>query len=363
MFRQFVLTTEDAAAWRAVLPASITVAGSVEYARISEKQSGCPARLFVVQSGGSGIAYPFLLRSTRTLPFAAGLSDGWWDTFTPEYTGPVPFGPGPLNPELAGRFPDLFARYCRDQRIIAEFAHLNPWKAREEALDSAGIEVNREIVYVDLTRPEDKLWTKSLTSSAPRQAKQGQEAGVPPRRASSPADVHEFHRLYAQTMERRNALDRYHFSLDYFLAFFETLPDTVFFVLAEYKDQVVAGGLFFEEGSDLSWHLSAADLDFSQVRPVNVYVWEMMRWAHHQGKQRMLLGGGYQPDDGVFRFKANFSPLRARFCTYKRIHNPEAYAELTRGWFAHYGETLHQNGYFPAYRSTPPVSVATVAGP
>ncbi len=356
MTSQYVLTTEDADRWRAVLPAKAFVMGSLEYARILERLTCAAARLFVAEWGGTSAAYPFLLRSVGALPFAAGLGDRW-DTFTQEYSGPVWTGP-PL-PSDAGcpRFADLFAAHCREHGIIAEFAHLSPW-APPELLDAACVQPNREVVYLDLTWGEEKIWKRSLTSDARRQVKQAERAGVRVRRAASVDDVREFHRLYGLTMERRNALDRYHFPLEYFVAFFEMMPENAFFALAEYQGRVVAGGLYFHDATEVVWHLSTVDMAFSDVRPVNAYHYDTIRWAVRHGKRRMLCGGAYQPGDGVFRFKANFSPLRAQFQTYRRVHAADAYAALTRAWSARHGGRPPGGEFFPAYRSPAPAEPA-----
>lgn len=349
--RQYLLTTDDATRWRTVLPADRCVMGSVEYSRIVESYTGCAARLLVVESKVAVIAYPFFLRPIDTVPFASGIGGSLWDTFTPEYTGPFGLEPSALQEAGIPRFADLFARHCREHGIVAEFVHLNPWCAAPELLDAACIEANREVVYIDLAPGKDRIWARSLTSDARRMTRKAQRMGVRVRHAESPDDVREFHRLYTRTMERRQAQARYFFPPEYFLRFFETMPETSFFALAEYQGRLVAGGLYLHGGTDVYWHLSAADMAFAHVRPVNGYVWEAICWALDRGKQRMLLGGGHRRDDGVFRFKASFSPLRARFHVYKRIHDADAYAALSRAWSANHGGRSPPSDPFPAYRA------------
>lgn len=368
MIKTYTLTTNDAERWRAVLPVDLCVPGSLEYLRICERQFGHAARLFVVEDEHPIAAYPYLVRPAAGLPFANGAGARCIDTTTPEYRGPIWLNGGPPPGADASWFPSLFARHCAGQRIIAEFAHLHPWIA-EEMLDPQCITADREIVYVDLTWTEEEIWMRSLSSDARRQTKQGQKAGVRVRRAESPDDVRAFYGLYTGTMERRQALGRYFFPLEYFMAFFETMPANAFFLLAEFEGRPVAGGLYFQDRTEVYWHLSAADREFGHVRPVNVYLFESIRQALGKGRKRMILGGGYASDDGVFRFKANFSPLRARFCTYRRIHDPAAYAALTDAWSAFHGEAPPRNGFFPAYRALPsktpapgdPVSAASTA--
>ena len=357
MTRHYLLTTDDAEQWRIVLPANLNVMGSVEYARASEKRTGWPARLFVFESPDGVVAYPYFMRPVRKLPLASHLAVDYWDTVTPEYTGPIRAGAGPIESSTGPRFADVFNAFCREHRIVAEFAHLNPWDVPEGSLDPACIESNREIVYVDLTWDEDRIWRESIKPDCRRQIKQAQRANVRVRRAETSEDVREFHRLYAQTMLRREAQARYQFPLEYFLEFFHSMPENCFYVLAEYQTQVIAGGLFFADQTNIYWHLSAADLEFAQVRPVNAYLYETIRGALGQGKQRMVLGGGYQPDDGVFYFKANFSRLRERFCTYKRVHDAETYSALTRAWSDKHAGHPPGTDFFPSYRSARPLEI------
>ena len=352
MIRQHVLTTEDSNHWRAALSADECVMGSLEYCRIMERQTGYAARLFVVESADARIVYPFFLRQIPSTNFLLDSNQAFWDTTTPEYTGPMMFGHGQAKELIEAKFKQLFLDFCQEHRIVAEFAHLNPWSLDLGLLDLDCVEVNREIVYVDLTWGKDAIWNRSLSSDTRRQMKQSVKAGVRVRRAESRTDILEFHRLYSSTMKRRGALEKYYFPLEYFLSFFESMANNAFFMLAEYQEQIVAGGLYLQDTNEVYWHLSVMDMEFSQVRPVNAYHYETILWAVNAGKQRLLCGGGYEPGDGVFRFKAGFSPLRAPFKVYKRIHNPEAYAALLRDWSARNGGQDPPCNFFPVYRST-----------
>ncbi len=148
--------------------------------------------------------------------------------------------------------------------------------------------------------------------------------------------------------------DRYYYAPEHFQAIFETMPEHAFFVLAEHENRLVAGGLFFQDTQNVYWDLSAADMNYARVRPVNAYLYETICQSLGQGRKRMLLGGGYQPGDGVFRFKASYSPLRARFCTYKKVHDAGAYAALKQAWSRHNSGAPLPCDFFPVYRSKMP---------
>jgi lipid II:glycine glycyltransferase (peptidoglycan interpeptide bridge formation enzyme) len=154
-------------------------------------------------------------------------------------------------------------------------------------------------------------------------------------------------------MIRNHAAERYHFPLAYFMAFFEHLPHHARFVLASYQDQVIAATLYLHDDICVYSYLGGADHAFQSIRPTNAIIYDTIGWAHRSGKQRLILGGGYQPDDGIFRFKSSFSPLRATFQVYRHIHLPDTYAKLCDAWSTYYNSPLPTNAYFPAYRSMP----------
>jgi len=345
-----ILTTDDAKDWQEVLPDEACIMGSLAYARIQECQFGQTARLFVACRASSRVVYPFYLQPVPNhAPFARG---DRWDTATPEYTGPLVLGEAAedraLRPEW---FRAAFDEYCQSTGIVAEFAHLNPWNRGAALLPPSGAEVNRELVYIDLTLDEDTLWKQSLSSDTRRMLRQAGEAGVRTFPAETLQDVLAFHRLHQLTMERRAASERYCLPPEYFVSIFETMRRNSLFMLAEYQGRIVAGGLYFLDAAHVYWHLSAVDLEFARVRPADAYHYAAIKLAARAGKQHMLCGGAFRTGDGVFRFKAGFSPLRVPFKVFKRIHDPVAYAALAVDWARRHPGLLPEPGFFPSYRS------------
>jgi serine/alanine adding enzyme len=356
-----VLTTSDPASWRSVLPASRSAFGSVEFASIAERHLRHSARLFVLSDGEESIVYPFFLRSVSGLPFAAHLQIETSDTVSPDYTGPV--ANAPVTQSTPDRFRRCFAEYCRQEGIITEFAHLHPWNRSTDFLEKDDVFLEREVVYVDVTMPEEQMWRECFTHSCSKNIKRALAENVRVFLATRPEEIEEFYRIYIGTMDRRCAQPGYYFPLSYFMALFQQMSDNATFLLAEYKNQIIAATLYLHDDCDVYSYLGGADHAFQHVRPTNAVVCEAINWSRSRGKKRLILGGGYQPGDGVFRFKASFSPLRAKFYVYKRIHNPDVYAELCRAWCAHYCADVKSNGYFPAYRRTPSSTETDGTGP
>jgi hypothetical protein len=272
------------------------------------------------------------------------------DMVSPEFTGPLLRGRSARS--LASEFPKRFSTFALDQGVVTEFVRLHPWKALTGALFENCLHFDREIVYVDLTWTEQKLWD-SFTHACRKNIKRSQCENVRVFEAQTIGDIREFYRLYIQTMNDRKALAHYYFSLDYFSTIFDQLRDNARFVLAEYKNQVVAGTLYLHDRDDVYSYLGGADSNFQRVRPTNAVIHSTILWSKRQGKKRLILGGSYSPNDGILRFKASFSPERARFFVYKRVHLPNKYAALCRSWSSIYGRDLQTTLYFPEYRFVP----------
>ena len=341
-----LLTTADAGAWNEALPAERSAFGSLGFARAQERAGVARHRLLVAEHGEARVAYPLQLRPLAGLPFATELVSGAWDSASPPFTGPLADAdPGPATGPLADQIAGLLA----DEGVVSEFAHLHPWNARPALI--GGAEPDREVVWVDTTLDPEQLWRDSYSKACRKNVNRAEREGVTVRAARDAADVAEFHRIYIQTMERNEALESYFFDESYFQAILEELPDSARFALAEHEGRVVAATLYLHDGDDVYSYLGGADHEHQQLRPTNAVVHDTIRWAREQGKRRLVLGGGYRPNDGIFRFKASFSPQRATLELARRVHLPDDYERLVAAWGEHHGTDADPGGYFPAYRS------------
>ena len=349
MLQEHYLTTSDYEMWQKCLPASRSVFGSVGYARICERYRESSPRLYVVASENASICYPLLLRSTKSLPFAAGPS-AKWDSTTPDFTGPLLMGTDDCLVEaFPGRRDDLF----QSEKIVAEFAHLYPWSNAQAMLDAQGFAYNRDIVWVDLTLSSEELWRKQVRYSTRKQIATSVRSGVRVFASSADEHLHEFQRIYEGTMRRNDAHHSYYFPFNFFCAFREELPENARFVFAEYKDQIVASMLYLFDDTDVFGFLGGSDAAFQSVRPMNAVIWNAIQSTREAGRKRLILGGGYRPGDGILHFKSGFSPLLQPFHIYRRIHMEQDYALLERQCREYYSVADLPADYFPSYRHTP----------
>jgi serine/alanine adding enzyme len=341
-----LLTTADADAWHEALPAERSAFGCLGFARSQERAGIATHRLLVAEDGNARVAYPLQLRPLADLPFSTELASGAWDSASPPFTGPlasadVGAAAGPLADRIAG----LLA----DEGVVCEFAHLHPWNARPELV--GGAEADREIVWVDATLDPERLWRDSYSKACRKNVRRAESEGVTVREARGAADIAAFHRIYIQTMERNEAHESYFFDEAYFQAVFEEMPGSARFALAEHEGRMIAATLYLHDSDDVYSYLGGADHEHQQLRPTNAVVHDTIRWARERGKRRLVLGGGYRPNDGIFRFKASFSPQRATLELARRVHLPDDFERLVAAWREHRGPGADPGAYFPAYRS------------
>ena len=346
-----LLTSTDASEWRALVLPTRSFFGSVEFARISEQQTGYTAQLLVIEAGTARVAVPFFLRPIAGLEFAAFVEE-CFDAHTPEYTGPIVMNSDPFfGPD---EFHDALDEVFRERKIVADFMHLNPWsEGGNELLDKAHVRYNRDIVWVDVSIGPERLWIEHFTHACRKNIKRAEREGIRVFEADSIDHIREYHRIYIDTMIPTNASSQYHFPLDYFLRLFNEMRDHARFTMAERNGLIIGAILYTHDDDNIYSYLGGADAEFQQMRPTNAIIYDTIRWGAACGKKRLILGGGYRPDDGIFRFKSSFSTYVARFSTYREIHLPEVYHALEVKWCEHYHQEQLETEYFPSYRWIP----------
>ncbi|TKB73886.1 MAG: GNAT family N-acetyltransferase [Nitrospira sp.] len=322
---------------------------------------GCVARLAHFRHGDSVIVYPFFQRRIASLPFLQSPQD--WNDYS-DIVSPYGYG-GPLaqiaadSEEESGRiwpeFLEAFHAYCLDHNIVSEFARLHPYLQNHRHLDlSNGLERRSTIVTVDLSQSEEEIW-RGFTKENRKKIGRAQANGLRVEEANSPADVQLFSRLYHLNMQRLQARDWYMFPESWLSDLHARFSEHLTLFLVFEGDRVIAGGSMFHMNGLVSNFLSATAEDPGQCSPNNLLFYEIIRWAKRRGYRWYNMGGGYRTNDGVMRFKQNFSQHTEDFYTYQKVHLPQAYEALVQEWRQALPSTieLEESKYFPLYRMIP----------
>ncbi|MGB4590043.1 MAG: GNAT family N-acetyltransferase [Clostridiaceae bacterium] len=119
--------------------------------------------------------------------------------------------------------------------------------------------------------------------------------------------LEEFLKLYHSTMERICADQYYYFPKDFF-DHLNRLEEGSVFVHVLYEDQVIASTLTLYGKENCYPFLCGSNHDYFNLRPNEFMQVETIKWAKAKGLKRLVLGGGYGEDDGIYRYKKGFAP-------------------------------------------------------
>ena len=290
------------------------------------------------RSGEGCVLYPFLLRDLRVEPFVVEASD----TITPYGYG-GPFFWGRERDAVARGFWDAFGSWAEGGSVVSEFVRLSLFE--DGLLPYPGEREERLVNVVRELEPSaDELWM-DFEHKVRKNVKKARRSGVRVEFDDEGRRLDDFLRLYGHTLERREAPGRYRFPREFFETIAGRLPGQFVYAHALVGERVVSSELaLLSEGAGYSF-LGGTDSDAYDLRPNDLLKHELILRLKESGKRRFVLGGGYRPDDGIFRYKRSFAPHGlVPFLVGRRVLEPQLYRELS----ARLGGG--EPGYFPAYR-------------
>ena len=314
-----------------------------EYARLDAAAGETPLAAWI-EAAGFGLLVPMQRRPI------AGQADVF-DAISPYgYAGPLWW---------RGRTPDAdavqkLATGLRDllsaESIVSLLVRLHPLiDAVPTALESFGALIEHgETIAIDLHQDLSAI-RGAMRQTHRNEIAQAERLGVLVEHDRELHHLDAFIALYEQTMQRVGASPAYLFSRSYFEALRTGLAGHCHLFLARAEGKVAAAALFFEENGIVQYHLSGMDHALASTHATKLVLAKAIEWAQGRKNQWMHLGGGVGTrTDGVFAFKAGFSPLRRRYRTLRVVADEPRYRALGGlGPTDSLGET---EPFFPGYR-------------
>ena len=201
-------------------------------------------------------------------------------------------------------------------------------------------------VVRDLEPDADAIWT-DVDHKVRKNVKKARRSGVSVELEAEGARLDDFLRLYEHTLDRREAPDRYRFPRAFFESIHAQLPGQFVYAHALHDERVVSSELALVSERSVYSFLGGTQSDAYGLRPNDLLKYELILWSKAAGKSRFVLGGGYEPDDGIFRYKRSFAPHGlVPFFVGRRVLETDLYRDLTES----VGNSPRP-GYFPAYRA------------
>lgn len=344
-----IIRFDEKAKWDAEVNAMNTrdIYYDVEYCRLYQTVGDGDPYLFVYRenAGEQKVIYPFLKRKVKN----GRLSGRYYDITTPYgYGGPLA---SCTDVDFVKRFHMAFHAFCIKEKIVTEFIRFHPLLQNENLLQSViNVQYVRDTVYVDLAC--DTLFDQYHPSHR-RNVRKALKANQTFEVLSAEGAINEldaFVTLYYQTMQKNKARSYYYFPKAYFEQLVRHLSRNVIMATVKTDDKVIAAGLFMYEGDYLHYHLGCSDREYLRMAPNNLLFHEVSLWGKQHGFKCLHLGGGYENNDSLFRFKLGFNPLGKRgFYIGTVVHNQIVYNDLIRLWQKAHTKEMRQD-FFPLYR-------------
>ena len=301
----------------------------------------------VGEDAGGTILFPLLLRPLAAEPWAAP-GERRLDAISPYgYGGPFAFGEGPRDD---GAFWRAHEAWCREAGVVSTFARLALFDEQLPRLP-ADPEPRGPTVVRALRADLGASWME-YDRSVRANVKAAERNGVTIEVDRTGARLDAFVEVYEHTMTRRGANDWYFFPRSFFDELVRRLAGQYVFFHALHEGRVVSTELILVSREHAYMLLSGTRAEAYPLRPNDLLRHKTVVWSAEQGLCAYVLGGGYEPGDGVYRHKRNFAPKgQLEFRVACLLHDEAAARELEARRAAAEGGWAPREGYFPRYRS------------
>ncbi len=335
--------------WRRLIDSfeNIDVFYYPEYCKLFELHGDGKPYLFVYMDPYYNLViYPFLKRSLKGFLIDTNNNLNLFDITSPYgYSGYICNNEN-LNME---DFLNIFHDYCKENNIISEFIRFNPLLSNVSfSPKKLNFFLERQTVVIDLRKSKEDIWS-SFKSNCRRNIKKALKSNVSIVLDDNLKDIDTFYNIYTITMQRLNAVPYYYFSRNWFYALKELLKDNVVIFHAKHEGKIINSALFIYNAKYIHYFLGGSLSEKNEYRGNNLLFYEATLWAKERGLQLFHLGGGYQPNDSLARFKESFSPYILKYHVGGVIHHRYYYDYLVDLMFKN--KQIDNNiNYFPLYR-------------
>lgn len=265
-----------------------------------------------------------------------------FDFTTPYGYGGILFNKRCSSNEKLVFFNEYF-EFCKQSSIVTEFVRFNPILKNHMSLQKfiplihLGSTISIETVNLK------QIW-ENFSSKNRNTIRKSLKNGVEVFWGNSKELQKIFVKMYIETMNKDNADSYYYFSDQYFESLFTEMKYKMKFFYAVYQEKIVSISIILFHRKKIHYHLSASDVEYRNVAPTNMLLFELSKYAYINGYDEIHLGGGLGgKTDGLYNFKKSFNRNKDNsYVVGKLIFNSELYGELIKG--------IEMDSYFPLYR-------------
>ena len=296
----------------------------------------------------SGILFPLIVRPLCSEPWGRG--EGEICDLVSPYGYAGPFGWGPYN---VVTFWSGFEQWVQVIRAVSLFIRFSLFK--DHLIPFLGDTlVKSRCVIVSLEKPVDML-LRSYDKAARENVHQAERAGVTLEPDPECRHLEEFLTVYYSTMNRLGALPMYYFPKSFFERLLAQLPGRVALFHAIHNRRIMSTELLLNSKDHIYSFLGGTLEEGLRLRANPLLRHGVNLWGKAQGKQQVVLGGGYSGEDSLLRFKQRYAPNGSvSFTVGVKVFDSYSYQALIdkrTTWEHEQGNQWSPApGFFPAYR-------------
>ena len=296
----------------------------------------------------SGILFPLIVRPLCSEPWGRGEGDTC-DLVSPYGYG-GPFGWGLYNTEA---FWIGFDQWAQTIHAVSLFTRFSLFK--DQLIPFFGDTVVKGPCVIVPLNQEPNAMLASYAKTVRENIRQAERAGVTFESDPECRRLDEFLSVYYVTMNRVGARPLYYFPKLFFERLIAGLPNQVLLCHALHNQRVVSSQLVIISGPHLYAFLEGTLDEGLRLRANPCLSHGTNLWGRAQGKQHMVLGGGYSGDDSLLRYKQRYAPNRSvLFSVGTKIFDGHAFPALIdkrTAWEREQGNQWSPaHDFFPAYR-------------
>ena len=302
-----------------------------EYYALYQNDRDSVACCFVFEHKGDIALYPFLKGRINALSYL-DLSQECYDI-------QGAYGYNGLccsteSEDFASQFYKAFQEYCQEQTVVAEFVRFNPILGNH--IFSKGhmdiIPLSQNLV-VDLMQSEEEIWAKGFEHSVRKNINKAKRNGLTVTIDKSTKKLERFVEIYEDTMIRKGSEYFYYFGIEYFRKIAKEMPSNSTFFYTENNGSPVSVELVLHSNFVAYSFLGGTLPDYLSLGANALLKHAIIIEMKNRGISYFCLGGGYEANDGIFRYKKKFAKNRTTdFFIGKKIHRPDLYNAIVRQW-------------------------------
>lgn len=325
-----------------------------EYGKIFKKSHKYIPKLAVYENSQGIVIHSFVEKRIDDLDMFSNIKDNIFDVSNPYgYGGPIcNSNNAKIQKDLLNKFWKNWNIYCKKSGYISEFVSFHPLYLDQTNIPTYNVKNQKKIIYIDLNKNQNDI-IKDINRGCKSNISHAQKNKVIIKKVpSSKSNILKFNKIYKETMNRKNASNRWMFPNDFFYFTIKYLGKENTKLFFAYKeDKVIAVNLLIHDKNTVYYHFGGSKAKYNNLRPNNLLMYEEIMWAKNNGFKYFHLGGGVsnQNDDSILRYKQGFSKSFKMLKTYRKIHNRNYYASLKDIYFKK-NKKIENNDYFPIYR-------------